>query len=96
MVLVSSSVYETEPVGEVLDQRPSTTRACAWRRGWDRWPAGRLQGGRAGVGRVQAGEDDTSRTGRGPIDVDVLLLGDGVFASERLTLPHREVPRGGS
>ena len=31
------------------------------------------------------------RHGPRPIDVDLLLLGDREYASERLTLPHREV-----
>ena len=31
------------------------------------------------------------RHGPRPIDVDVLLLGDVAFASERLTLPHAQV-----
>ena len=31
------------------------------------------------------------RHGPRPIDVDVLLLGDLEYSSDRLTLPHREV-----
>ena len=31
------------------------------------------------------------RHGPRPIDVDVLLLGDVAFASDRLTLPHAQV-----
>ena len=31
------------------------------------------------------------RHGPRPIDVDLLLLGDLVYSSDRLTLPHREV-----
>ena len=67
VVLVSSSVYETEPVGEVLDQRPFynaclrvETRAGAGA------AARRVQGGRAGV-RAHAGRarTATSSTGRG-------------------------------
>ena len=42
-------------------------------------------------GRTQAGEDGYVKHGPRAIDVDVLLLGDDEYASERLTLPHREV-----
>ena len=31
------------------------------------------------------------RHGPRPIDVDVLLLGDGAYRSERLSLPHEQV-----
>ena len=40
---------------------------------------------------MQAGEDGYVKDGPRPIDVDVLLLGERAYASERLTLPHREV-----
>ena len=40
---------------------------------------------------MQAGEDGYVRHGPRPIDVDLLLLGEGSYSSERLTLPHREV-----
>jgi 2-amino-4-hydroxy-6-hydroxymethyldihydropteridine diphosphokinase len=42
-------------------------------------------------GRKQAGEDGYVKHGPRAIDVDLLLLGMSTFASERLTLPHREV-----
>ena len=42
-------------------------------------------------GREQAGEDGYVKHGPRAIDVDLLLLGDVEFSSERLTLPHREV-----
>jgi len=41
---------------------------------------------------AEAGRDfDGPRHGPRPIDVDLLLLGDIELATERLTLPHREV-----
>ena len=93
-VLLSSSVYETEPVGEVLDQRAFynaclriETRLEARRR--CSTPA-RRSSGRSGA--VQAGEDGYVKHGPRAIDVDVLLLGGRASTrSERLTLPHREV-----
>ena len=42
-------------------------------------------------GRTQAGEDGYVKDGPRAIDVDVLLLGEETYSSERLTLPHREV-----
>jgi 2-amino-4-hydroxy-6-hydroxymethyldihydropteridine diphosphokinase len=87
-VLASSSVYETEPVGEVLDQR-DFLNACV-RVDTDLGPEALLDACKAverELGRVPGGV----RHGPRQIDVDVLLLGDMQFASERLRLPHREV-----
>jgi 2-amino-4-hydroxy-6-hydroxymethyldihydropteridine diphosphokinase len=91
-VLVSSSVYETEPVGEVLDQR-AFYNACL-RVETRLRPEALLDACKAverAFGRVQAGEDGYVKDGPRAIDVDVLLLGDTEYASERLTLPHRQV-----
>jgi 2-amino-4-hydroxy-6-hydroxymethyldihydropteridine diphosphokinase len=88
-VLASSSVYETEPVGLVLDQR-DFYNACL-RVETALGPEELLDACKAVervLGRVAGGP----RHGPRPIDVDVLLL-DGVsgYVSERLTLPHPEV-----
>jgi 2-amino-4-hydroxy-6-hydroxymethyldihydropteridine diphosphokinase len=91
-VLASSSVYETEPVGEVLDQR-AFYNACL-RVETELGPEGLLDACKAvekALGRELAGEPGYVRHGPRPIDVDLLLLGDRPYASERLTLPHREV-----
>jgi 2-amino-4-hydroxy-6-hydroxymethyldihydropteridine diphosphokinase len=91
-VLASSSVYETEPVGEVLDQRPFFN-ACV-RIETLLHPEHLLDACKAverALGRTLAEEIGYVRHGPRPIDVDVLLLGDRKFESERLTLPHREV-----
>jgi 2-amino-4-hydroxy-6-hydroxymethyldihydropteridine diphosphokinase len=87
-VLASSSVYETEPVGEVLDQR-SFFNACLQIR-TDLEPESLLDACKAverALGRAPGGV----RHGPRPIDVDVLLLGDREHRSERLSLPHAEV-----
>jgi 2-amino-4-hydroxy-6-hydroxymethyldihydropteridine diphosphokinase len=92
VVLASSSVYETEPVGDVLDQRPFYN-ACL-RVETALGPEPLLDACKAverAFGRAQAGEQDYVRHGPRAIDVDVLLLGGMTFTSERLTLPHREV-----
>ncbi len=84
----SSSTYETEPVGLVLDQ-PDFLNACvAIETELD--PEALLAACKATereVGRIHGGV----RHGPRVIDVDVLLLGDTEYASPRLTLPHAEV-----
>jgi 2-amino-4-hydroxy-6-hydroxymethyldihydropteridine diphosphokinase len=87
-VVASSSVWETEPQGEVADQ-PDFLNACvAVRTALD--PEALLDACKAverELGRVAGGP----RHGPRPIDVDVLLL-DGVeHRSERLVLPHGDV-----
>jgi 2-amino-4-hydroxy-6-hydroxymethyldihydropteridine diphosphokinase len=87
-VLRSSSTYDTEPVGLVLDQ-PEFLNACIEIE-TEHEPVDLL----AVCKKV---EQEVGRHAGGPrhgprvIDVDVLLLGDLVYESERLTLPHREV-----
>ena len=87
-VLASSSVYETEPVGEVLDQ-PDFYNACV-RVETEHDPEALLDACKAverALGRASGG----IRHGPRPIDVDLLLLGDLEYESERRRLPHREV-----
>jgi 2-amino-4-hydroxy-6-hydroxymethyldihydropteridine diphosphokinase len=87
-VVASSSVYETAPQGEVLDQ-PDFLNACLAIE-TDLDPERLLDACKEverALGRVPGGP----RHGPRPIDVDVLLLGDIVHASDRLTLPHPEV-----
>jgi 2-amino-4-hydroxy-6-hydroxymethyldihydropteridine diphosphokinase len=87
-VLASSSVYETEPVGEVLDQREFLNACLRVETELD--PEGLLDACKAverALGRAPGGV----RHGPRPIDVDLLLLGDLEYESERLRLPHREV-----
>jgi 2-amino-4-hydroxy-6-hydroxymethyldihydropteridine diphosphokinase len=87
-VVASSSVYETEPVGLVLDQR-EFYNACM-RISTEHGPEELLDACKA-VERVLGREPGGVRHGPRPIDVDVLLLADVQYASERLTLPHPEV-----
>ena len=91
-VLLSSAVYETEPVGEVLDQR-AFYNACV-RVETELAPEALLDACKAvehAFGRKLAGEEGYVKHGPRAIDVDVLRLGHMTYASERLTLPHREV-----
>jgi 2-amino-4-hydroxy-6-hydroxymethyldihydropteridine diphosphokinase len=87
-VLASSSVYETEPVGDVLEQREFFNACVRVRTALD--PDGLLDVCKTverALGRVPGG----IRHGPRPIDLDLLLLGQTQLSSERLTLPHPEV-----
>jgi 2-amino-4-hydroxy-6-hydroxymethyldihydropteridine diphosphokinase len=86
-VLASSSVYETAPVGEVLDQ-PDFLNACL-RVDTDLEAESLLDACKA-VERELGREPGGPRHGPRPIDVDLLLLGDTRHESERLRLPHPE------
>jgi 2-amino-4-hydroxy-6-hydroxymethyldihydropteridine diphosphokinase len=86
--LASSSVYETAPQGEVTDQ-PDFLNACLRIR-TELEPEELLDVCKE-VERELGREPGGTRHGPRPIDVDVLLLGDVEYRSERLTLPHAEV-----
>jgi 2-amino-4-hydroxy-6-hydroxymethyldihydropteridine diphosphokinase len=86
--VASSSVYETEPVGEVLDQ-PDFLNACV-RIETELGPEALLDACKAverELGRAPGGV----RHGPRPIDVDLLLLEGREYRSARLVLPHPEV-----
>jgi 2-amino-4-hydroxy-6-hydroxymethyldihydropteridine diphosphokinase len=87
-VLASSSVYETEPVGLVLDQRDFYNACLRVRAAFA--PEDLLDACKE-VERSLGREGGGPRHGPRPIDVDVLLLAGVEFSSPRLTLPHPEV-----
>jgi 2-amino-4-hydroxy-6-hydroxymethyldihydropteridine diphosphokinase len=87
-VTASSSVYETEPVGLVLDQ-PDFLNACL-----------RIHTGLGPEDLLDVCKKVERTVGRGAggvrhgprvIDVDLLLLGSMQYESTRLILPHAEV-----
>lgn len=83
-----SSTYETEPVGEVLDQPDFLNAAIRIRT--DLEPEALLDACKAievEQGRMLAASRHSPR----PLDIDLLLLGDIELTTERLTLPHPEV-----
>jgi 2-amino-4-hydroxy-6-hydroxymethyldihydropteridine diphosphokinase len=87
-VLRSSSVYDTDPVGEVLDQ-PSFLNACVIVE-TALAPLELLDAVKRlerELGRCEEG----LRHGPRPIDIDVLLLGEMELRHERMTLPHEQV-----
>jgi 2-amino-4-hydroxy-6-hydroxymethyldihydropteridine diphosphokinase len=89
-VSASSSVYETAPQGELLDQ-PDFLNACL-RVETELGPEELLDACKEverELGRAAGGR----RHGPRPIDVDLLLLDGLERCSGRLTLPHPEVTR---
>jgi 2-amino-4-hydroxy-6-hydroxymethyldihydropteridine diphosphokinase len=87
-VLSSSSVYETEPVGLVLDQRDFFNACLAIDTAYG---PDQLLDACKDVERAVGREAGGARHGPRVIDVDVLILGALVHRSDRLTLPHPEV-----
>lgn len=87
-VLASSSLYETAPQGELLDQ-PDFLNACLQIQ-TTLGPEELLDACKA-IEHELGRESGGVRHGPRPIDVDLLLLGELEYGSERLTLPHREV-----
>jgi 2-amino-4-hydroxy-6-hydroxymethyldihydropteridine diphosphokinase len=87
-VLESSSVYDTDPVGELLEQ-PSFLNACLRVR-TALEPLELLDA-------VKGIEHELGRAAGGPrhgpraIDIDILLLGEVELRHERMTLPHEQV-----
>jgi 2-amino-4-hydroxy-6-hydroxymethyldihydropteridine diphosphokinase len=84
----ASSVYETAPQGEVTDQADFLNACLRIRTELE--PEQLLEACKQ-VERELGREPGGVRHGPRPIDVDVLLLGEGEHRSERLTLPHAEV-----
>lgn len=87
-VQASSSVYETEPVGELTDQ-PDFLNACL--------RIATTLGPEPLLDLCKEVEREVGRTSGGPrhgpraIDVDLLLLGDRRHRSDRLRLPHPDL-----
>jgi 2-amino-4-hydroxy-6-hydroxymethyldihydropteridine diphosphokinase len=89
-VLRSSSVYDTDPVGEVLDQA-SFLNACLLA-STALEPLALLDAAKEverELGRAAA----APRHGPRVIDVDILLLGELELEHERMTLPHEQLLR---
>ena len=88
VVEATSSFYETEPVGEFLDQPDFLNGVIRIRTSLG--PEELLDVCKAvevEEGRIFGGP----RHGPRPLDVDLLLLGEVELRTERLTLPHPEV-----
>lgn len=87
-VVASSSVYETAPQGEILDQADFLNACIAVET--ELRPEDLLDECKAverELGRKPGGPRHAPR----PIDVDLLLVGELEHSSERLSLPHAEI-----
>ena len=87
-VLASSSTYDTDPVGEVLDQ-PSFLNACLLV-ATALAPLELLdavKGLERALGRCAGGAVHGPRA----IDIDILMLGDIQMHEERMSLPHEQL-----
>ncbi|MGE5282918.1 MAG: 2-amino-4-hydroxy-6-hydroxymethyldihydropteridine diphosphokinase [Chloroflexota bacterium] len=82
-----SSAYETEPVGEVLDQPDFLNAAIRIRT--DLEPEALLDVCKE-VEVARGRSLDAPRHSPRPLDVDLLLLGDVELTTDRLELPHPE------
>jgi 2-amino-4-hydroxy-6-hydroxymethyldihydropteridine diphosphokinase len=80
-------VYETEPVGLVLDQRTFYNACIQVETGLE---VEALLDACKAVERELGRPEGGVRHGPRPIDVDVLLLGRREHASPRVTVPHPE------
>jgi 2-amino-4-hydroxy-6-hydroxymethyldihydropteridine diphosphokinase len=87
-VLASSSVYDTDPVGEVLDQ-PSFLNACL--RIETELGALELLEVAKRTERELGRSDVKVRHGPRAIDIDILLLGELTLSEERMRLPHEQL-----
>jgi 2-amino-4-hydroxy-6-hydroxymethyldihydropteridine diphosphokinase len=83
-----SSAYETEPVGEVLDQPDFLNAAIRIRTELE--PEALLDVCKQ-VEAERGRALDAPRHSPRPLDIDLLLLGDLELETDRLTLPHPEV-----
>jgi 2-amino-4-hydroxy-6-hydroxymethyldihydropteridine diphosphokinase len=86
-VLAASSVYDTDPVGEVLDQA-SFLNACL-RVETELEPLELLDAVK--LLERELGREEGVRHGPRAIDIDILLLGALELHHERMTLPHQQL-----
>jgi len=87
-VLASSSVYDTDPVGEVTDQPPFLNACLRVQTGLE--PLALLDAVK-GLERDLGREVGGVRYGPRALDIDILMLGDVTLRHERLELPHPQL-----
>jgi 2-amino-4-hydroxy-6-hydroxymethyldihydropteridine diphosphokinase len=87
-VLASSAVYETKPVGAVLEQRDFLNACVRIATGLE--PRQLLMACKE-IERELGRRGAEIRHGPREIDVDLLLLDGVILSSERLTIPHPSV-----
>jgi 2-amino-4-hydroxy-6-hydroxymethyldihydropteridine diphosphokinase len=89
-VLASSSTYDTDPVGELLDQ-PSFLNACLLVE-TELEPLELLDEVKR-LERALGRRDGEARHRPRPIDIDILLLGELELANGQIELPHGQLRR---
>lgn len=87
-MLACSSTYDTDPVGEVLDQ-PSFLNACLLVQS-ALAPLALLDAVKRLERELGRGDSDV-RHGPRTIDIDILLLGAAQLHHERMRLPHEQL-----
>jgi len=87
-VLASSCTYDTDPVGEIVDQ-PTFLNACVRVR-TELQPLELLDAVKR-LERELGRERGGVRHGPRAIDIDILLLGELQLSHERMTLPHEQL-----
>jgi 2-amino-4-hydroxy-6-hydroxymethyldihydropteridine diphosphokinase len=83
-----SSLYETEPVGEVLDQPDFLNAVVRISTDLD---AQELLAICKQIELDQGRDPEAPRHSPRPVDLDLLLLGDLELRTDRLTIPHPEL-----
>jgi 2-amino-4-hydroxy-6-hydroxymethyldihydropteridine diphosphokinase len=87
-VLACSSVYETAPVGEILDQRNFFNACIEIETNID--PDELFKIGK-GIEKTMGRDLDARRHSPRLIDIDILILGEQPFTTEHVSVPHREL-----
>ena len=87
-VLACSSVYDTDPVGDVPDQASFLNACVLVETSLD--PLALLDAVK-GLERTLGRDAGGVRHGPRAIDIDILLLGDVVFSHARISLPHAQL-----
>ncbi|HSZ05938.1 MAG TPA: 2-amino-4-hydroxy-6-hydroxymethyldihydropteridine diphosphokinase [Solirubrobacteraceae bacterium] len=87
-VFASSSTYDTDPVGEVLDQPPFLNACVRVRTALE--PLALLDAVKR-LERELGRDGATVRHGPRAIDIDILLLGALELRHERMVLPHEQL-----
>jgi 2-amino-4-hydroxy-6-hydroxymethyldihydropteridine diphosphokinase len=87
-VIASSSVYDTDPVGEVIEQASFLNACMLVETALE--PLQLLDSVKQ-IERRLGREREGLRHGPRTIDIDVLLLGELELAHERMTLPHEQL-----
>jgi 2-amino-4-hydroxy-6-hydroxymethyldihydropteridine diphosphokinase len=88
VIVARASLYVTAPQGEILDQPDFVNSAVKVETHLG--PIQLLELAKS-IEHEMGRDPDGVRHGPRPIDIDILMLGDEPYESDRLNLPHREI-----